>query len=87
MPSLDTIHDHMHLPVTTLPLPATVSQLWNSDSRSWNIDLITNIFDDQALQAITNINPINSDQQDILRFHKKMDNAPLKIFTATSAPS
>jgi hypothetical protein len=58
----------MHLPVTTLPLPATVSQLWNPDSRSWNVDLITNIFDDQALQAITSINLVNSDQQDILRW-------------------
>jgi hypothetical protein len=67
-PLWDTIHDHMHLPVTTLPLSATVSQLWVSNSRSWNINLIASIFDNQAVQAITNINPVNSDQQDILRW-------------------
>ena len=64
----DSIHDHMHLPVTTLPLPATVSELWVPNSRSWNVNLIASIFDNQAVQEITNINPVNSDQQDILRW-------------------
>ena len=58
----------MHLQVTTLPLPATVSELWVPNSRSWNVNLIASIFDNQAVQEITNINPINSDQQDILRW-------------------
>jgi hypothetical protein len=30
----ESMHDHMHLPVTALPLPATVSQLWHPDCRS-----------------------------------------------------
>ena len=58
----------MLLVVTHFPLPATVSDLWIPSSHSWNLDLIANIFDDQAVQAITSVQTVPSDQQDILRW-------------------
>jgi hypothetical protein len=63
-----SIHDHLILPVTSILLPATISGLWLPNSRSWNTDLIANVFYNQAIQAITNIQPVHSDHRDILRW-------------------
>ena len=67
-PLWSSIHDHLKLPVTNLPLPATVSDVWLPNSRYWNLDLISNVFDDQVVQAITIVYPVHNDQQDILQW-------------------
>jgi hypothetical protein len=54
------------------------------NSRSWNVQLISNVFDNQAVQAITMLQVVPSDEpesSDVL--HPKMDNALLKMFTGT----
>jgi hypothetical protein len=72
-PVWENIHDHLILPVTQLPLPATVSQLWHTDSQTWNADYIVNIFDNQAMQAITTVPMVPSAENDILRWTPSMD--------------
>ena len=67
-PVWNSIHNHLLLPVTTTPLPSTVSDLWISNTQSWNMQLLSNTFDNQAIQAITNIQHVPNDQQDILRW-------------------
>lgn len=69
----ENIHDHMLLPVTQLPLPATVFQLWQPDSRNWNVDYIANIFDNQAVQMITEVPMVHSEDNDILRWVPSKD--------------
>ena len=64
----NTIHDHLLLAVTTTPLPSTVSDLWTPHTQSWNMQLLTNTFDSQAVQAITSVRPVPNDHQDILRW-------------------
>lgn len=64
----NTIHDHLLLPVTTSPLPTTVSDLWIPGTRSWNLQLLSNTFTDQATQTIAATQPIQSDHHDILRW-------------------
>jgi len=63
-----SIHDHLLLPVTTNPLPATISDLWFPNSQSWNLHLLTNTFDNEVVQAITSVRPVPSPQQDTLRW-------------------
>jgi hypothetical protein len=65
-PVWDTIHDHLLLPVTTMPLPAIASHLWVPNSQTWNVPLLTNTFDNAAVQAIASVRPVPSNQQDIL---------------------
>jgi hypothetical protein len=48
--------------VTQLPLQATVSNLWHPNSQNWNVDLIANIFYDQAVQAITAVHMVDNNQ-------------------------
>lgn len=67
-PVWDTIHDHLLLPVTTMPLPAIASHLWVPNSQTWNVPLLTNTFDNAAVQAIASVRPVPSNQQDILRW-------------------
>lgn len=67
-PIWTNIHDHLLLSVTTLPLPATVADLWIPGTRSWNLQLLSNTFTDQATQSIIATHPIHSDQDDILRW-------------------
>jgi hypothetical protein len=69
----DNIHDHMLLPVTQLPLPATVSQLWEADSQVWNEEYIAYIFDNQALKEITATAIVPSTENDILRWTPSRD--------------
>lgn len=48
-PIWNSIHDHLTLPVTTNPLPSLVSDLWIPDTQTWDIDLLANTFDNQAV--------------------------------------
>jgi hypothetical protein len=67
-PVWDKIHDHMLLPVTQLPMPTTVSELWHPETTTWNVNYIANIFDTQDVQAIAEVPIVPSDQNDILRW-------------------
>jgi hypothetical protein len=62
------IHDHLTLPVTNQPLPATISDHWLQGSNNWNQQLISNIFHPHMVQTIMNIPVIQSTQPDILRW-------------------
>lgn len=67
-PVWNSIHDHLILPVTYSPLPVTVSDLWQTNTHNWNVDLIADIFYDQAVQAIAAVPTVDTNQQDILRW-------------------
>lgn len=67
-PIWDSIHDHLKLPVTVPSLPATAADLWLCNTRQWNMPLLSNIFHDSAVQAITSTQPIPSERRDILRW-------------------
>jgi hypothetical protein len=58
----------MLLPVTQLPMPTTVSELWHPETTTWNVNYIANSFDTQAVQAIAEVPIVPSDQNDILRW-------------------
>jgi hypothetical protein len=47
-------------------MPAMVSELWQPNTTDWNINYIANIFDNQAMQAITGVPIVPSDHNDIL---------------------
>jgi len=64
----ESIHDHLLLPVTMLPLPSTASDLWLPNTQIWNLQLLTNIFDEQAVQQITSIHSVPSTHSDMLRW-------------------
>jgi len=68
IPSWDSIHDHLRLPVSVLPLPAKVSDLWLTNTQQWNTNLITEVFDDDTMQEIQEILPVPTDQKDVLRW-------------------
>jgi len=72
-PLWDNIHDHMLLPVTQLPLPSTISDLWQINFQLWNANYIANIFYDQAVQIITQIPIVPSNQNDILSWTPARD--------------
>ena len=63
-----SIHDHLLIPVTTLPLPSTVNQLWYPGTRNWNIPLLNTTFDNQAVSHIINTPTVDSTDSDILRW-------------------
>jgi hypothetical protein len=67
-PIWNSIHDHLRLPVTVPSLPSTAADLWLSNTQEWNIPLLSNIFDDSAVQVINTTQAIPSDQRDILRW-------------------
>lgn len=67
-PLWESIHDHLLLPVTVSPLPYKVSDLWIPNTHQWDVGLLTEMFDNNAVQAITSTTPVPSDQQDILRW-------------------
>jgi hypothetical protein len=68
MPSWSTIHDHILLPITNTPLPAKIADLWLQDTRTWNQDLLSTTFSQQAVQFITNTPIVHSPDPDILRW-------------------
>lgn len=67
-PLWGTIHDHLLLPVTVSPLPSTAAELWNPNTHEWDMHLLSNIFDTDAVQAISSTHPVPSDLQDVLRW-------------------
>jgi hypothetical protein len=54
-PVWESIHDDLLLPVTTTPLPSSASDLWIPNTQNWNLQLLTNTFDNAAVQAITSV--------------------------------
>lgn len=72
-PVWENIHDYIKLPVTQLPLPATVAQFWHHGSANWDANYIASIFYNQALQEITSLPVVPSDQSDILRWVPSKD--------------
>jgi hypothetical protein len=64
----ESIYDHIKLPTTVQRLPQSVADLWNPQTRSWNNDLISQIFDDQATQCIIQTPIVPSDSSDIIRW-------------------
>jgi hypothetical protein len=77
----DTIHSHLNLPVTVMPLPLTINQLWNHLSQTWNIDLINQIFSPQAAQTISQTKIIPSTEKDVFVWKP----APNGVCTAKQA--
>ena len=67
-PVWDQIHDHLLMPVVTSPLPDKVCGLWNPDSHSWNHQLPTSTFSDEAVNIIQATPVVTSDHDDILRW-------------------
>lgn len=57
----ESIHDHLLLPVSVSPLPSTTADLWLPNTHDWNMHLLSNIFDDYAVQAISSTRPVPSD--------------------------
>jgi hypothetical protein len=72
-PIWENIHDHLLLPITQSPLLATVAQLWHPNSHTWNINYITTIFDNHALQAITSQPTMPSSNDDTIRWAHARD--------------
>lgn len=72
-PIWENIHDHVNLPYTQLPLPATVSQLWEHDSCNWDVNYISSIFDNQAMHEISSLTVIPSPENDMLRWAPARD--------------
>jgi hypothetical protein len=77
----DTIHSHLNLPITVMPLPLTINQLWNHLSQTWNIDLINQIFSPQAAQTISQTEIIPSTEKDVFVWKP----APNVVCTAKQA--
>jgi len=68
-----SIHDHLLIPVTTLPLPSTVNQLWYPGTRNWNLPLLSTTFDNQAIRHIINTPTVDSTDSDLLRWTPAKD--------------
>lgn len=64
----NSIHDHIKLPVTVQKLPHCISDLWVPHNHSWDIDLISQIFDDQAVNCTANTQIVPSNSPDRLRW-------------------
>jgi len=62
-------------------LPNTIADLWNPNSNTWNNALISNIFTDSATHIISQLQPIPSQEKDIIRWTP----APKGICTAKEA--
>jgi hypothetical protein len=67
-PLWNSIHDHLLHPITTNPLPSSVSDLWIPNTHLWNVNLLNNTFDQQAVQQITNVPTVPQQWLDILRW-------------------
>ena len=68
VPVWDQIHDHLLMPVVTSPLPDKVCDLWNPGSHSWNHQLLTSTFSDEAVNIFQATPVVTSDHDDILRW-------------------
>ena len=67
-PIWDSIHNHLLLPVTHSPLPNVVADLLIPNTHTWNLDLLSNVFDQQAVQIISQVTTVHSQRHDILRW-------------------
>jgi hypothetical protein len=67
-PMWEDVLNHLLLPVTMNPLPSKVSDLWHTNSKNRDNDLLNNIFDVFAVQEITKMHPVPNDHQGILRW-------------------
>jgi hypothetical protein len=45
-----------------------MSDLWQTNSQTWNVDFVANIFDDQAMHTITEVPVVHNNRNDILRW-------------------
>ena len=64
----NSIHSHLNLPVTRPSLPQTVADLWLPNSRIWNTELISEIFDNQASSTIIRTHTVPSNNNDMVRW-------------------
>lgn len=64
----NNIHDHLKLPTSITPLPQTIQDLKSNNTQSWNYDLISQIFSNEATQVICSTQIVPSDQVDIIRW-------------------
>jgi len=62
------IHSHLKWPITVQSLPNNISDLWNPGTINWNSDLISQIFDRQAIQAIQEIIIVPSSNNDTVKW-------------------
>jgi hypothetical protein len=53
MDQWSTIHDNLIMPITNLPLPANILDLWLQGMKEWNHQLLSTTFEPQVLQAIS----------------------------------
>jgi hypothetical protein len=67
-PVWNHIHDHLILPIINSPLPAKVSDLWIPGTRTWDLQLLSTTFSDQATQSIATTQIVHNDHDDILRW-------------------
>ena len=67
-PIWEDIHNHLLLPVTTNPLPSTVSDHWLPNSHNWDNNLLMQTFDNIAVNEIYKLHPVPNNNQDILRW-------------------
>ncbi|KAJ1279161.1 hypothetical protein BS78_04G134000 [Paspalum vaginatum] len=65
-PIWDNIHSHLNMPSIVNSLPNQVKDLWNHNGQNWNIDLINQIFDNQATQVITNTPVVEHPAKELL---------------------
>jgi ribonuclease HI len=68
IPIWQNIHDHILLPVTNPPLPATVSDLWMQGTKHWDHQMLSSTFSNQFVQVVESTPVVDSDQEDILRW-------------------
>lgn len=67
-PSWETIHDHLNLPIIRPNLPQIVAHFWHPNMRQWNMELIIEVFSQQAADAIAHIKIVPSEEPDIIRW-------------------
>jgi hypothetical protein len=47
-------------------MPSIIYDLWIPNTQQWDMHLLSHTFDNHAINAITSINPVPNNQQDIL---------------------
>jgi hypothetical protein len=68
VPSWNSIHDNLLLPVTNNPLPSSVFDLWLQGTQDWNQDILYTTFTPQFVHTINNIQLVPSTEPGILRW-------------------
>lgn len=65
-PIWQQIHDHIKLPITVPSMPSTISDLWDSSTHHWDLNFISQIFDNHATTTISNTQIVHSSNPDII---------------------